>query len=57
MISSASAARYDHERGEKCWLMKDCVLGANELTVCGKASRAAAKITGMTPAIFTRSGR
>ena len=36
--------------------MNDWVPGANELTVCGSASSAAAKITGMTPAMFTRSG-
>ena len=36
--------------------MKCCVEGANELTVCGIASSAAAKMTGMTPAMFTRSG-
>ena len=56
MISSASTPRYVHELGEKCVLMNDCVPGANELTVCGSASSAAAKITGMTPAMFTRSG-
>ena len=38
------------------WLMNVCVLGANEPIVCGSASSAAAKMTGMTPAMFTRSG-
>ena len=36
--------------------MKFCVLGRNEPIVCGNASSAAAKMTGMTPAMFTRSG-
>ena len=36
--------------------MKVCVLGTNEPIVCGSASSAAAKMTGMTPAMFTRSG-
>ena len=56
MISPASTARYVQERGEKCALMKFCVLGRNEPSVCGSASSAAAKMTGMTPAMFTRSG-
>ena len=36
--------------------MKCCVFGKNEPIVCGSASSAAAKMTGMTPAMFTRSG-
>ena len=36
--------------------MNDCVFGANDPIVCGSASSAAAKMTGMTPAMFTRSG-
>ena len=35
----------------KCWLC-----GKNEPIVCGSASSVAAKMTGMTPAMFTRSG-
>ena len=56
MISSASVARYGHESGEKCVLIQVFVLGTNEATVCGSASSAAAKMTGITPAMFTRSG-
>ena len=36
--------------------MKVCVFGANEPNVCGSASSAAAKMIGITPAMFTRSG-
>ena len=37
-------------------IMRRGDLVPDELTVCGRASSAAAKITGMTPAMFTRSG-
>ena len=56
MISSASVARYGHESGAKWVLIQVFVLGTNEPIVCGSASSAAAKMTGITPAMFTRSG-
>src|SRR5262245_17834784 len=40
----------------KCWLMKLWVVGKKLAIVGGKANTAAAKVIGMTPAIFTRSG-
>ena len=43
--------------GWKCWLMKLCVFGKNWPIVGGNAITAAAKMIGMTPAMFTRSGR
>ena len=36
--------------------MNDCVCGKNCAIVGGKAMIAAAKMIGMTPAMFTRSG-
>ena len=42
--------------GVKCALMNPCVCGKNCPIVGGKAMIAAAKMTGITPAMFTRSG-
>ena len=56
MIRTASTIRYVQERCEKLALIQFCVLGRNEPTVCGSARIVAAKMTGMTPAMFTRSG-
>ncbi len=42
--------------GRKCSLTKSCVAGKNWPIVGGNAITAAAKMTGMTPAMFTRSG-
>ena len=36
--------------------MNVCALGEKEPNVCGSASNAAAKMIGITPAMFTRSG-
>ena len=41
--------------GKPAEIVRD-VIGANDEIVCGIASSAAAKMTGMTPAMFTRSG-
>src|SRR2546423_15474146 len=48
---------YSSEPYEKCALIHDCVEGKNCAIVGGNAITAAAKKTGMTPAMFTRSGR
>ena len=42
--------------GRKCWLTKSCVCGKYWPIVGGNAITAAAKMTGMTPAMFTLSG-
>ena len=41
----------------KCWLIQAWVCGKNWPIVGGNASSAAAKMIGMTPAMFTRIGR
>ena len=56
MISSASMPRYWTEPYWKCWLMKLCDAGKKLAIVGGNAITAAAKMIGMTPAMFTRSG-
>ena len=56
MIRKASIVRYWTDPYWKCLLMKVCVVGKKLATVGGSAMIAAAKMTGMTPAMFTRSG-
>src|SRR5215217_9720749 len=56
MISSASTLRYWIEPYWKWLLMKLCVDGKKLAIVGGNAITAAAKMIGMTPAMFTRSG-
>src|SRR6266536_817371 len=56
MIRTASMPRYWIEVAEKLLLIHDCVAGNIEAIVGGNARIAAAKMTGMTPAMFTRSG-
>ena len=56
MISVPSNKRYGSDEYWKCELMKLCVDGKNCAIVGGNAITAAAKMTGMTPAMLTRSG-
>src|SRR2546430_614403 len=56
MIRIASSPRYGSDEGEKLLLIQLCVDGNIDATVGGSAMIAAAKMTGMTPAMFTRSG-
>src|SRR5437762_2006473 len=56
MISSASMPMYHQELGWKWLFTNERVLGMNWPTVGGKAISAAAKMTGITPAMFTRRG-
>ncbi len=56
MIRSASTNRYHQLDGRKFRLTKPVHDGMNSAIVGGSAMIAAAKMTGITPAMFTRSG-
>src|SRR3989442_10942272 len=56
MIRNASVPRYWPEPYWKWLLMKLCEAGKKLAIVGGNAITAAAKMIGMTPAMFTRSG-
>jgi hypothetical protein len=57
MIIPPSISRYSQSPGWKYVLTKSCVAGMYCAIVGGNASTAAAKMTGITPAMLTRSGR
>ena len=57
MIRTPSIVRYAQSVCVKLRLIQGCVCGKNWPIVGGNAITAAAKMIGMTPAMFTRSGR